>query len=142
MSYSKNTKKLSEDDYIRPTSTVQEQLTVEEIAELLNGYVRISNKELYDIPLDIHLRYFIIYPDGNQQFRMGGFLKNKNNADKYIILSNGKNSWSVQVNNSVFFKKLSHKEELDKLHEYYKNKLEEKNRSIYKLKKYIKKIEK
>ena len=134
----KFTKKLGADNYKRPKVTLQEQLSAEEIAEKLQGYVRVADGEIEDVPLDTHLRYFILDEDGSQQFRLGGFLKNKTNANKYVVLSNGKNSWSVQVNNTVFFRKLNHQEELEQIHELYRKKLKEKDDVIKKLKKYIK----
>ncbi len=134
---SKYVKKLGSDkSYQRPKTTYQEKLSAEEIESKLEGYQKVEN--IAEVPLNTHIRYFTINPDGTQVFRTGGFLHNKQNADTYIMLSNGKNSWSVQVNNSIFFRKLSQKDEIDAIHASYKQKLEEKDRTIEKLKRYIK----
>lgn len=130
-------KKLGADrKYKRPKTTYQEQLTAEEIEQKLQGYEQVD--DIAEVPLNTHLRYFVVQPDGSQVFRTGGFLHNKNNADTYVMLSNGKNIWSVQVANAIFFQKLSQKKEIEKLHKLYKKKLAEKDAIIKKLKDYIK----
>lgn len=134
---SKFTKKIGSDPaYKRPKKTMQEQLTAEEIAEKLQGYERVD--DINEVPINTHLRYFTTEKDGTQVFRMGGFLQNKQNADKYVYLSNGKISWSVQTDKTIFFRKLSHTEEIDALHRHYKKKLAEKDIQIEKFKRFIK----
>jgi hypothetical protein len=128
----------SDKSYKRPKVTYQEKLTAKEIAEKLQGYQKVDN--IADVPINTHVRYFIQKSDGSRLFRTGGFLNNKQNADKYVILSNGKHVWSVQVKNTIFFRKLSHKEEIDALHRYYKNKLKDKDKIIKKLEMKIKMI--
>lgn len=132
----KYTQKLGTDkSYKRPKVTYQEKLTADEIAEKLQGYVKVD--DIADVPVGTHIRYFKINPDGSQMFRMGGLLQNKLNADKYVMLSNGKNTWSVQVKDTVFFRKMSHKEEIEALRAHYEKELEKKDAVISKLKKYI-----
>jgi hypothetical protein len=121
--------------YNKPKVTYQEKLSADEIAQKLQGYEKVD--DIVDVPLDTHIRYFINQPDGSQLFRTGGFLRNKQNADEWIYLDNGKNSWCVQTKGAVFFKKLSHKDEIDAIHEQYKKKLEERDKIIAKLKNYI-----
>jgi len=134
---SKSVKKLGTDQsYKRPKVTFQEKLSADEIAEKLQGYEQVA--DIAEVPLQTHLRYFIKDENGNQVFRLGGFLYNKTNAEKFVMLSNGKNVWSVQVKNTVFFKKMSQKEEIDSLHKQYQKKIAEKDQIIDKLKKYIK----
>ncbi len=101
---SKYIKKLGSDKtYKRPKITYQEQLTADEIASKLQGYEKVD--DIAEVPLNTHIRYFTTDKDGSQNFKMGGFLVNKQNPDKYIRLSNGKLSWSVQVADAVFLKK-------------------------------------
>ena len=66
-------------------------------------------------------------------FRLGGFLVNKNNYEKYVILSNvpdvggvnpNKKTWSVNTQKSIFYRKQTkdeineeHQEEIDELYE-------------------------
>jgi hypothetical protein len=118
-------KRLSHDKkYIRPKTTVQDSMTLEEINMKLEDYIKID--EFIKVPLKTHIRYYIIDPQTKKKaFRLGGFLLNKDNSDKYIVLGNGKNSWSVQVKNTTFFKKKN----LDEMKDEYKteiDKLEEK----------------
>lgn len=134
---SKSVKKLGSDrSYKRPKTTYQEQLTADEIAEKLQGYEKVD--DISEVPLNTHIRYFKIEKDGTHTFRTGGFLFNKTNADKYVYLSNGKNSWVVQINGAIFYRKISHTEEIDALHRHYKKKLQDKDVIINKLKKFIK----
>jgi hypothetical protein len=134
---SKSVKKLGSDrSYKRPQTTYQEQLIADEIAEKLQGYEKVD--DISEVPLNTHIRYFKIEKDGTHTFRTGGFLFNKTNADKYVYLSNGKNSWAVQIISAIFYRKISHTEEIDALHRHYKKKLQDKDMIINKLKKYIK----
>ena len=134
---SKFVKKLGSDrSYKRPKVTYQEQLTADEIAEKLQGYERVD--DISEVPLNTHIRYFTTDKNGVQTFRTGGFLYNKKNAEKYIMLSNGKSVWSVQIKGAIFYKKMTHQDEITALHALYKKKLAEKELIIKKLKKYIK----
>lgn len=134
---SKYVKKLGSDSsYKRPKKTLQEQLSADEITEKLQGYTKVD--DISEVPLNTHIRYFTKDDNGNKVFRLGGFLHKKNNADTYVMLSNGKSVWSVQIKNTIFYKKLSHKEEIDALTDLYEKKLEEKDQVIKKLKDYIK----
>lgn len=128
---SKFVKKLGTDkNYSRPKQTFQEQLTTEEIAKMLQGYAKVDN--IAEVPIDTHIRYFAL-KDGVQVFRTGGFLQNKSNPETYVILRNAHTSWSVQVQGTVFFSKLSHKEELAIIHTLYKKKLAAKSDCITQL---------
>lgn len=134
---SKYQQKLGSDkNYHRPKVTYQEKLSAEEIKKKLEGYSKV--KDISQVPLNTHLRYFVIEKNGNKLFRTGGFLHNKENYQTYVMLSNGKNVWSVQTENTIFFQKMNHKDEIASLREHYEKKLEEKDEIIEKLKKYIK----
>lgn len=133
---SKFSKKIGSDaNYKRPDVTYQEKLTNEEIADKMKGYVKVD--DVSDVPLNTHIRYFTIGENGEKKFRSGGFLKIKTDPDRYVILTNGKVDWPVQISESILFRKLSHNEEIDALHTYYKKKLEERDNLIQKLKKFI-----
>ena len=134
---SKNSKKIGADkSYKRPKVTHTEKLTADEIAEKLQGYEKVD--DIAEVPLNTHLRYFTKEKDGTQLFRSGGFLKNKTNAEKYVYLTNGKIDWVVQTATATFFSKMSQKEEIAAIHRQYQKKLEEKDRVINLLRKYIK----
>ena len=107
-------KRLSSDkDYVKPERTYQESLTNEEIEEKLKDYSRISMSDLETLPIYTHLRYITINDKNDKsqnKFRIGGWLSNNKNCSKYIVLTNGKKSWSVQTRNAVFYRQQSKQE--------------------------------
>jgi hypothetical protein len=113
--------KISNDDYVKEGKSYQDKLTPDEVKDKLAEYSRVENID--EIPINSHIRYFSIDPKTNKKsFRLGGFLTK---IDKdYIVLSNGKISWSVQKNSSIFFKKLSYQELKDELIEKISHKYE------------------
>lgn len=124
------TKRLSDDtNYKKNGKSLQQTLSPDEIKEKLQEYVQIDSID--DASLNNHIRYFTIdKKSGKKQFRLGGFLTK---IDKdYVVLSNGKLSWSVQKNNSVFFKKMSYNELKEELIEKISNKFEKKINTLEK----------
>jgi phage terminase large subunit-like protein len=83
----------------------KQHMSTDEINEKLDGYQQVKN--ISEVPLNVRLRYFTINPDGTKVSRAGGFLKNKTNADVYVILNNGRNDWSVSTKNTIFYQKIS-----------------------------------
>ena len=138
------TKRLSRDTSYKKTSkSYQEKLSPNEIKKKLEEYKQVQN--IKDVSLNSHLRYFNFNPKtGKKQFRLGGFLTKIN--DDYVILSNGTLSWSVQINNSVFFQKLTFselKQELtEKISSKYEKKIEKLNEENINLKETLKKVKK
>jgi len=127
--------------------TFQETLSNEQIKKYLNDYKKVD--DISKIGISTHLRYFTLDPKTNKQlFRLGGYLNKFGDNGEYIILSNGDLSWSVQIKNSLFYKKMTDQElkeelkqeiltetqetiinELDELKKEYKN-LEKKYKSL------------
>jgi hypothetical protein len=106
------TKRLSRDTNYKPTgSTYTQQLSEAEIKKKLEDYTRVKKEEVPSIPLNTHIRYFSINPKtGEKQFRMGGMLTKHDPNNQYIVCSNGTLSWSVQIANSIFYKKMTNNE--------------------------------
>jgi hypothetical protein len=105
--YQKNNKS---DNYTKPDKTFQETLSKQAIKDYLKDYKKVT--DITKISIGTHLRYFT-----NEIFRLGGTLNKFGDNGQYLILSNGKINWSVQLANTVFFQKLSEseiKEELKK----------------------------
>jgi hypothetical protein len=104
------TKRLTNDkSYQKPNKTYQQTLSKEEIAKKLVGYKKVS--DVKDIVLGTHVRYFTKSAGEKElSFRLGGFLTKFGEGYQYVVLSNGKLSWSVQLKNSVFYAKQSNKE--------------------------------
>jgi len=138
------TKRLSRDTSYKKTSkSYQEKLSPNEIKQKLEEYKQVEN--IKSVSLNSHLRYFNFNPKtGQKQFRLGGFLTKIN--EDYVILSNGTLSWSVQINNSVFFQKLTFselKQELtEKISNKYEKKIEKLNNENINLKETLKKVKK
>ena len=133
-----NEKRISKDDYKRPKHTIQDKMTEEEIDEKLEDYIEIE--DIFKVPLNSHIRYYTLIPgkDGEikKAFRLGGQLKNKDNADKYIILSNGKVTWTVQMDTSILYRKMT----LEEIKEDYENIIKDLEEANLQLKKDNKKL--
>lgn len=143
--------RLTNDNYIRPKITKTDMLTKEEIDDLLEDYVKVD--DITKISIGSHLRYFDISNEKKPKFRYGGTLI-LTCAPKYVVLKNGK-SWSVQIDRTIFYRRLKiqevrdeYEELLDKCEEkikdlkYQRKELKNKNEDLFneieKLKKYIK----
>lgn len=112
-----NTVRLDQQEYKKPLITLQQKLNKNEIEDKLYDYEEV--KDISKVKLQTHIRYFIFKEDPvkhniKKLFRLGGYLVNKENADKYVVLSNGKNTWSVQVKNTIFYRKLDSQDIIDK----------------------------
>jgi len=103
------TKRLSRDtSYKQTENSYQSTLSDNDIAKKLEDYVRVKTSEIFKIPIGTHIRYFTINPKtGEKQFRLGGNLTRYGDNNEYIVCSNGIFSWSVQLSNSIIYKKLS-----------------------------------
>ena len=143
------TKRLSNDtNYQRPKQTFTDTLSVNEIKEKLTGYKKVN--DVREILIGSHVRYFVKTPDSPKPlFRLGGFLTKFGEDYKYVVLSNGKASWSVQVPTSTFWVKKTVKEMAqDQITESIKpnndddKKIEKLNKKLSKALDYIKEKEK
>ena len=135
-------KQYKKNGYERPSSTFTEQLSKEQINERLADYTKVD--DLYKVPLGVHLRYFV-EKDGEKLFRMGGQLYKNTGLPDYVILNNGKAQWSVQVKDSIFYRKMTLNEIKEEYESNFKtikekyDKLKEENKLLKeKLKKYEK----
>jgi len=137
-----------EPDNNNEKKTFTENLTKEEINDKLQDYKLVD--DISKVPLGTHLRYFVI-KNGVKLFRMGGNLKRNLDLPKFIVLVNALGAeWTVQVKDTIFYKKMSLNEIKDEydsiieeLHEKikkYKIKIEEKDNTISELQETIKKI--
>ena len=120
----KITKRLSRDTtYKKKEKSYQEKLSPKEIKKKLEEYSQVDN--ITDVDVGTHLRYFTFNPNtGEKQFRLGGFLSKIDKDLRFVILQNGTFSWSVQINNTVFFRKMNFSELKDELIEKISKKFE------------------
>ena len=105
------TKRLTNDTtYVRPKKTIQDTLTKEEIKEKLKDYKKVD--DITKVLIGSHIRYFIEESKTKKlMFRLGGNLTKFGEDYKYLVLSNGQFSWSVQINkNNEFWVKINAKE--------------------------------
>ena len=72
-------------------------------------------------------------------FRMGGQLFKNNGLPEYVILKSGTNAqWSVQIKDTIFYRKMT----LIEIKEEYEDIIKKKNEKIQALKEKLKKYEK
>jgi|TARA_B100000524_G_C23630073_1_gene362799 hypothetical protein len=129
------TKRLSKDEN-KSNNSYQNNLSPDEIKEKLEEYKRVD--DISTVSLNAHLRYFIVNEKtGEKQFRLGGFLTKIDKQKGYVVLSNGNLSWSVQLKNSIFFKKMSFQElkqelieDVSKLYSSEISKLKKENKKL------------
>ena len=110
------TKRLSKDtNYVRPKKTVQDTMSNDEIKEKLQGYKKVD--DIKKVLIGSHLRYFAKAKNSKTPiFRLGGFLTKFGDDYKYVVLSNGEFSWSVQLNGTnEFWAKMNQKEFQEKI---------------------------
>ena len=131
----KYTQRLKKNNYNKPDLTYTEKLTKDEIANKLEDYTKVE--DINKVPIGTHLRYFK-EENGKQLFRMGGQLFKNDGLPTYIILSNGTSTWSVQIEGSTFFKKMS----INEIKQEYEDIIVEKDNEIKKLLSLIKKYKK
>jgi len=111
-----------EKEYKRPAVTVQDQLAPEDIKEKLKDYKHIKDPKT--ITVNSHLRYMIKNPKEGTGFRLGGYVKLIDIEKRYLVLTNGKHSWSVQFDGNDFFKKVSPEDQSNQEVEKIKKEIE------------------
>jgi hypothetical protein len=127
------TRRLAKSNYQRPKKTYTDTLqTNAAMKEKLKNYVQVDDIE--DVNITTHVRY-VTLKDGQQRFCLGGLLRKIH--PKYVVLSNGTFSWSVQRyhygndNDSepgfetVFFRILSKQEQQQHIIEEQQKELEQ-----------------
>ena len=139
---------LNSSKYKRPKegSITSHLQTKEAMTKKLENYERADSVD--DIELDRHVRYVTLDKDKKQVFRTGGLLIRK--QSEYVQLSNGRQKWSVQryhyddreepIFETVFFYRISQKEEFGKKEEKYVEVIKRQRDEIKKLKKLIKQL--
>lgn len=95
-----------------------------QFSEELKGYAKIDN--FTDVAIGTRIKYTM---DDTEETILckGGKLTGKDHANQYIMLANGLSGWSVPIDGSFFFRKMTRAEEMEELHSFYKKKSEEKD---------------
>ena len=129
----------------KPKTTIQKSyqdtMTAKQISQKLEGYVEVI--DISKVATNTHLRYFSLRKDSQtgkveKKFRIGGFLKKKDQADKYVILTNNTASWSVDTKKSIFYRKMKNTE----VAQAYEKKMKDMKKENKKLKKELEKLQK
>jgi hypothetical protein len=138
------TKRLTKDaTYMRPQKTYTDNLSNQDIKEKLKDYKKVS--DIRTISIGSHIRYFTIDPKTKEKvFRLGGMLNKIDPEGRFIVLSNGQVTWSVQIPNSVFWVKMSESEYKEELKKEIKKEVitETDGDSVSELKKELKELRK
>lgn len=88
-----NLRRLVNSNFNRPKTTYTDTLQNKQaMQEKLKNYRRVDDIE--DVAINTHVRYVTLDKDQKQVFRLGGLLKKIHS--KYVQLSNGTFTWSVQ----------------------------------------------
>lgn len=111
------TKRLTHDkNYVKPEQTYQQTLSNQEIKEKLKEYKKVD--DIRKVCIGTHCRYFSYdHKTKEKLFRLGGNLNKVDPEGRFVVLSNGTVSWSVQVAGTLFYQKMNeseYKEELKK----------------------------
>jgi hypothetical protein len=131
----KNSKSLINDKYKKNNITATELLTPNEINDRLKNFYRVKPNDIKSLTVNTRIQYFQVSPDGKYKYRTGGTLI-VNKAPVYLILSNGKKNWSVQLDTHIIFAG----QDIETVRKEYEQKIAEKNKKIAHLTLYIKKL--
>jgi hypothetical protein len=142
-SENKKLTRLSEVRYRKTGNEVQSNLTQEDINLLLEEYEEV-NDVTTELKTGIHIRYYSLVKDKKKRgelkrmFRLGGTIIKIDPEFKYVVLTNGKLSWCVQLDNTIIYKKMSIKD----IKNFYENELDDKDNIIKQKDKKIDKLKK
>lgn len=94
----------------------QSSLTPEEIKDRLRDYTLVPTPEVTNIPIGTNISYYTVDPTTKEKkFRIGGILESVDSKLRYIKLQNGGAKWSVQLGNSILYKKMNNDEYVDSI---------------------------
>jgi hypothetical protein len=139
-------RRLVNSNFNRPTTTYTDTLQNKKaMQEKLKNYIRVDDIE--DVSINTHVRYVTLDKTKKQVFRLGGLLKKIHS--KYVSLSNGTYTWSVQryhyenegdeepVFETIFFRIIPKEEQYVKVIKSQDNKIKELEEKLEKLSNYI-----
>lgn len=139
----KKTQRITEVEYKGPKKTFTDLLTKSQIIDLLDSYQETPFHKLKKGHL---IRYFSINKDTKKlEFKMGGIISHVTiNLDtdpiqKYVVLSNGKVTWSAQAD-SIFFQQIPISQIKQNIEDQYKELILKQNDEIQLNNKLIKKL--
>jgi hypothetical protein len=147
------TKKIGEDDYIRPKKTITDLMqTQDNVEQKLENYEEINGDELNNLPIGCSVRYIGFNKKTNgEAFRFGGLIK-KIDPNYIVLMGNNNLTFSVQrytfnKNNEVihktrFFIKNKDIDVINETNEKNQEIIDQQNEIINKQKREIEKLKK
>lgn len=81
-------------------------LTAEQIKEKLYNYEQVDRYDIENLFPGTRIQYFEIMENNKFRFKPGGIIT-INGYPNYLVLTNGRKSWSVQLVNHIIFKEQS-----------------------------------
>jgi hypothetical protein len=104
-----NNIRITRKPYTGKGKTYQQSLSNTEIKDKLKEYTKVDN--ISSVSIGTHIRYYSIDPKTKEKtFRLGGTLNKIDPEQRFVILSNGEITWSAQIPNCIFFRKLTESE--------------------------------
>ena len=91
------TKRINEDDYVRPKKTITDLMqTIDNVEQKLEDYDEINDEELNNIPIGCNVRYIGYNKKTNKEiFRFGGVIR-KIESGYLVLIGNNNLTFSVQ----------------------------------------------
>jgi len=126
--------KYTAENYIRPEIMPNDFINPLELKKRLKFYDLVY--DAVDLNSGMHIQY-IEYYENTFRYKSGGILITNKYPD-YIVLSNGRSSWSVQLKNNIIFKQKS----IYEMKQIYDNIIYKKDMTINELKNKIKLLQK
>lgn len=108
-------------------------LTAEQIKEKLYNYEQVNSHDIENLFPGTRIQYFEIMENKKFRFKPGGIIT-INGYPNYLVLTNGRKSWSVQLLNHIIFKEQS----VDLVAKKYIDIINQKNQEIDQLMSLIK----
>lgn len=103
--YNKRSINLLEDDYVKPKYTASDLITAEELKKRMENYEILDKEQVADLVSNTRIQYFEVKENGDYKYKPGGVII-KNGYPDYLVLTNGRRSWSVQLVNHVICKEM------------------------------------
>lgn len=115
-----------------PAIKKKQSYTRSDIESQLKNYEKLDSVSVKELANGDRVRYFEVMGNSNFKYKPGGYVL-INGAPEYLVLTNGKKNWSVQLATHVIFKALDY----DKMEEAHNKALADKDALIDKLRKMI-----
>lgn len=120
---------VDEETYQRPEKTATDLLSPEEIKKRIANYEQVTGPAVGEIVPGARVQYFEVMDSNTYRYKPGGVVI-VNKYPDYMVLSNGRRNWSVQLVNHIIYKEI----DVTVLKSNYDTIIAEKDRQIEQLK--------